>query len=180
MNMPDKSRLRAATALVSGLIFALGLGISGMTDPARVLAFLDIAGAWNPNLALVMAAGIAVVLPVHRLLLGRKAPLFNHEFHWPTRSDIDRPLLLGAVLFGIGWGIAGLCPGPALVGLAGGQTSMFVFVAAMSAGMLAHHELMASGAELQAISADRVTLLRGCSWAIRPARARGQAHDQQH
>lgn len=138
----NKSLLRDGVALVTGLLFALGLGIAGMTDPARVLAFLDIAGEWNPNLALVMAAGIAVVLPVHRYLLGRKAPLFNDQFHWPTRSDIDRPLLIGSVMFGVGWGIAGYCPGPVLVGLAGGQPGVLVFVLAMSAGMLAQRKLM--------------------------------------
>ncbi len=147
--MTSKTRHRAlgrdAIALVAGLMFALGLGISGMTDPARVLAFLDVAGDWNPNLALVMAAGIAVVFPVHRVLLGRKAPIFDGKFHWPTRSDIDRPLVLGAVLFGVGWGLAGLCPGPALVGLAGGQPGLLVFVLAMTLGMLAHRKLMAQG-----------------------------------
>ncbi|MFV8754160.1 DUF6691 family protein [Nannocystaceae bacterium ST9] len=135
---------RDAIALLAGVLFALGLGIAGMTDPARVLAFLDVAGAWNPNLALVMAAGIAIVFPVHRLLLGRKAPVLDAKFHWPTRSDIDRPLLLGALMFGLGWGIAGFCPGPALVGLAGGQAGVLVFVIAMATGMLAHRKLMAS------------------------------------
>ncbi len=135
---------REVVALAAGLLFALGLGISGMTDPKRVLAFLDISGDWNPNLALVMAAGIAVVFPAHRLLLGRKAPLFEGKFHWPTRSDIDRPLLIGAVMFGVGWGIGGFCPGPALVGIAGGQPGVLVFVAAMAVGMLAHRKLMAT------------------------------------
>jgi uncharacterized membrane protein YedE/YeeE len=138
-----KPFFRDVVALVTGLVFALGLGIAGMTDPARVLAFLDIAGDWNPNLALVMAAGIAVVLPVHRLLLGRAAPLLADVFHWPTRSDVDRPLLLGAVIFGVGWGMSGTCPGPGLVGLAGGQPGMLVFVAGMVLGMLGHRKLLA-------------------------------------
>jgi uncharacterized membrane protein YedE/YeeE len=142
--MKDKSWARDVIALVSGLVFALGLGIAGMTDPARVLAFLDIAGDWNPNLALVMAAGIAVVLPIHRLLLRRKAPLIADAFHWPTRSDIDRPLLLGAVMFGVGWGLAGYCPGPALVGLVGLQPGVLVFVAAMALGMVLHRKLAAT------------------------------------
>lgn len=143
MSHPSTLR-RDLVALVTGLLFAIGLGIAGMTDPARVLAFLDITGAWNPNLALVMAGGIAVVLPVHRVLLGRKSPLLDAKFHWPTRSDIDRPLLLGAVLFGLGWGIAGICPGPALTALAGGQTGMLLFVGAMALGMVAHRKVMAS------------------------------------
>jgi uncharacterized membrane protein YedE/YeeE len=141
--MSGRPLLRELVAIGSGLLFALGLGIAGMTDPARVLAFLDLAGDWNPNLALVMAAGIAVVLPIHRLLLGRKAPLFAQAFDWPSRSSIDRPLVIGAVLFGIGWGIAGYCPGPALVGLVGGQPGVLVFVAAMAAGMFAHRKLLA-------------------------------------
>lgn len=135
---------RNLVAFVSGLLFALGLGIAGMTDPARVLAFLDITGDWNPNLALVMAGGIAVVLPVHRILLGRKAPLLDVKFHWPTRSDIDRPLVLGALLFGLGWGLAGICPGPALTNVASLEPGMLLFVGAMALGMLAHRKVMAS------------------------------------
>jgi hypothetical protein len=134
---------RHIVAFVSGLLFAIGLGIAGMTDPARVLAFLDITGEWNPNLALVMGGGIAVMLPVHRLLLGRKAPLFDAKFHWPTRSDVDRPLVLGAVLFGLGWGIAGVCPGPALTNVASLEPGMLLFVGAMALGMVAHRKVMA-------------------------------------
>lgn len=135
---------RHLVAFVSGLLFALGLGIAGMTDPARVLAFLDITGDWNPNLALVMAGGIAVVLPVHRVLLGRKAPLLDAKFHWPTRSDVDRPLVLGAVLFGLGWGLAGICPGPALTNVASLEPGMLLFGGAMALGMVAHRKLMAT------------------------------------
>lgn len=135
---------RNLVAFVSGLLFALGLGIAGMTDPARVLAFLDITGDWNPNLALVMAGGIAVVLPVHRILLGRKAPLLDAKFHWPTRSDVDRPLVLGALLFGLGWGLAGICPGPALTNVASLEPGMLLFVGAMALGMVAHRKVMAS------------------------------------
>ncbi len=135
---------RNLVAFVSGLLFALGLGIAGMTDPARVLAFLDVTGDWNPNLALVMAGGIAVVLPVHRILLGRKAPLLDVKFHWPTRSDIDRPLVLGALLFGLGWGLAGICPGPALTNVASLEPGMLLFVGAMALGMVAHRKVMAS------------------------------------
>lgn len=135
---------RNLVAFVSGLLFALGLGIAGMTDPARVLAFLDVTGDWNPNLALVMAGGIAVVLPVHRILLGRKAPLLDAKFHWPTRSDVDRPLVLGAVLFGLGWGLAGICPGPALTNVASLEPGMLLFVGAMALGMVAHRKVMAS------------------------------------
>jgi uncharacterized membrane protein YedE/YeeE len=109
-----------------------------------VLAFLDLAGDWQPDLALVMAAAIAMLLPIHRWALRRPAPLLAESFHWPSRTAVDRPLLIGALLFGIGWGIAGICPGPPLVGLVGGQPGMLVFVAAMAIGMLVQQRLPAS------------------------------------
>ncbi len=129
-------------ALVSGLLFALGLGLSGMTNPAKVLNFLDVFGAWDPSLAFVMAGAIAVYLPVYRLLKGRSRPLLADRFHWPTKSDIDRDLVVGSILFGIGWGIAGLCPGPAVVSLATGEGPILAFGVAMLLGMLAQRQLM--------------------------------------
>ena len=119
-----------------GLIFGAGLLISGMTDTAKVLGFLDIFGAWDATLAFVMAGAVAVTSIGFALAKRRGAPLFAAQSLWPTRKDIDAPLVTGAVLFGIGWGLVGLCPGPALVNLAGLGLPVIVFVAAMAAGMI--------------------------------------------
>jgi uncharacterized protein len=124
-------------ALLSGLVFGFGLVISGMTQPAKVLGFLDIFGLWDPTLAFVMGAALAVSLPGFYFARGRKQPLFTAHFRWPTRNDIDAPLIGGAILFGIGWGLVGLCPGPAIVNLATFLPQVFLFVVAMAAGMFA-------------------------------------------
>lgn len=121
-----------------GLIFGAGLLISGMTDTAKVLGFLDIFGAWDATLVFVMAGAVAVTSVGFALAKRRGAPVFAAQSLWPTRKDIDAPLVAGAVLFGIGWGLVGLCPGPALINLAGLSLPMIVFVAAMAAGMIAH------------------------------------------
>ena len=128
-------------SLMCGFIFGLGLVISGMTQPTKVLGFLDIfaapSGGWDPSLAVVMAAGLAVT-SVGYALLRPRAPLFDTQSRWPTATPIDRPLVIGAVLFGIGWGLVGLCPGPAIVNLATLSPGVIVFVIAMAIGMLAH------------------------------------------
>jgi uncharacterized membrane protein YedE/YeeE len=128
-----------------GLLFGAGLIFSGMADPAKVLNFLDLAeiasGAWDPSLAFVMAGAIAVALPGFRLATRRGTPVFADSFRLPDRSDIDRRVIIGPAIFGIGWGLAGLCPGPALVGLGFGQPAALVFAAAMAAGMLAARQL---------------------------------------
>ncbi len=128
-------------SLMCGFIFGLGLVISGMTQPTKVLGFLDIfaapSGGWDPSLAVVMAAGLAVT-SVGYALLRPRAPLFDTQSRWPTATPIDRPLVVGAVLFGIGWGLVGLCPGPAIVNLATLSPGVIVFVIAMAIGMLAH------------------------------------------
>lgn len=121
-------------ALLSGSVFGVGLAWSGMTDPARVLGFLDLAGDWDPTLLLVMAGALAVAAPAFRLVLGRPGPLLGGAFHLPGKTRIDAPLLTGAAIFGIGWGLAGLCPGPALAGLVTGSPQVVVFVLAMLAG----------------------------------------------
>lgn len=128
--------VRLLSALASGLLFGAGLAVSGMIDPERVLGFLDVAGAWDPTLAFVMAGGLAVTTVGYRLALRRAKPLCEPAFQVPTRRDIDGRLIGGAVLFGAGWGLVGLCPGPALAGLGLGLWSIWVFVAAMIAGML--------------------------------------------
>jgi uncharacterized membrane protein YedE/YeeE len=119
-----------------GLLFGFGLILSGMTDPGKVIGFLDVAGNWDPSLAFVMAGAIGVHFVAHRLVLRRTAPLFDDRFHMPTRRDIDPRLLGGAGLFGVGWGLGGYCPGPALVSAAAALLPALVFDAAMTAGML--------------------------------------------
>ena len=121
-----------------GLLFGAGLAVSHMMDPMYVLGFLDIAGDWNPTLLFVMAGAVAAAAPGFMLARGRLHPLLGGTFQVPTRRDIDARLLAGALLFGIGWGIAGLCPGPALAGLSTGLWQFFVFVPAMLAGMAIH------------------------------------------
>jgi uncharacterized protein len=130
--------MMSAVAFVCGLIFGTGLLISGMAQPAKVLNFLDLAGRWDPSLAFVMAAALAVAGVGYAMARGRAQPLLAPAHLWPGRRDIDRPLVAGAVLFGVGWGLVGLCPGPALVDLATLMPQVIVFVAAMIAGMLLH------------------------------------------
>ena len=123
-------------SLLSGLVFGLGLIVSGMANPAKVLGFLDLGGAWDPSLALVMAGAVAVGLIAFRIARGRSASLLGAPMALPTSKTIDRRLMAGSLLFGIGWGIAGFCPGPALVALGFGASKAVVFVVAMLAGML--------------------------------------------
>lgn len=137
--------VRILSALASGLLFGAGLAISGMIDPAKVLGFLDVAGAWDPSLAFVMAGGLAVTFAGYRLVLRRPAPLLEPRFQIPTRRDVDGRLLGGAVLFGIGWGLVGYCPGPALAAVGLGDPSTWIFLAAMVAGMLVYRLVERSG-----------------------------------
>ena len=123
-------------ALLAGVIFGAGLMISDMVNPARVLNFLDVAGSWDATLIFVMAGGLAVTTLGYRLTFRRGAPLFGDKFNLPTLQQIDVPLVGGAALFGIGWGLAGMCPGPALVDLAALEPKAWLFVAAMLAGMI--------------------------------------------
>jgi hypothetical protein len=127
-----------ALAGLSGALFAVGLLVSGMTDPAKILAFLDVTGGhWDPSLAFVMGAALLVHAPVVRLVRARQSPRYGDRFHWPTARSIDPRLVLGAALFGVGWGLAGYCPGPALVAAVGGGAPMLVFLAAMTIGIAA-------------------------------------------
>lgn len=128
--------MRVVTAFIAGLIFAIGLGVAGMTLPQKVLAFLDVAGAWDPSLLLVMVAAIAVYMPAYWLIVRRDKPVLESHFALPKQQDLDPRLITGAVLFGVGWGIAGLCPGPAAVGLATLKPEIVAFFAAMLGGML--------------------------------------------
>jgi len=122
-------------ALVSGALFGFGLAFAGMTNPANVLAFLDIFGDWSATLALVMGGALAVTVPLTYLVLRRQGPVFADVFHLPSRFSIDKKLVLGAVLFGLGWGIAGLCPGPAIATLVTGSLDSLLFVIAMFVGL---------------------------------------------
>jgi len=131
--------MRIVAPFLCGLIFGAGLLISGMLQPAKVLAFLDIFGAWDPSLAVVMAAALAVSVPGFRLAGQRAQPWLADRFFWPGNSGIDTPLLIGAAMFGVGWGLVGLCPGPAVESLATLSPGIFVFVAAMALGMFAHN-----------------------------------------
>lgn len=133
--------IRLVTALTAGALFGAGLALGGMTDPARVRGFLDLFGDWDPSLAFVMAGAVAVmgVAWLVRPRLGR--PLLDPRFHLPEGRELDLPLIGGALLFGIGWGIAGLCPGPALASLAFVPIDAALFVAAMFGGMLIHRLL---------------------------------------
>ena len=129
--------MRSLAAFVCGLVFGLGLLVSGMTDPRRVLGFLDVAGHWNPALAVVMAAALAVALPAFAVAKRRSRALLGGPTVLSGASRIDRRLLAGACVFGIGWGLAGLCPGPAIVLVLTLRKGAWVFVLAMLAGMAA-------------------------------------------
>lgn len=133
-------------ALVTGILFGAGLALSDMINPARVLAFLDLFGAWDPTLALVMGGAVlpsAIGFAVSRRM-GR--PLFDSRFFIPENRVLDRQLIAGAAIFGLGWGLAGFCPGPAIAGLVLGLWQPWLFVAAMFAGMLAHRWVTTPGA----------------------------------
>jgi uncharacterized membrane protein YedE/YeeE len=131
--------IRSVWALLSGAVFGLGLAISEMINPAKVLAFLDVAGRWDPSLALVMAGALAVTLISFHLILRRPAPLLGGGFEVPSRRNIDRPLVAGAALFGIGWGLVGYCPGPAIASVVFGHPKSFVFIVAMILGAWLYH-----------------------------------------
>jgi len=127
--------LRNLVALVIGMLFGAGLLLSGMTQPAKVLGFLDWLGAWDPSLLFVMGGAVVVYAIAYRLILRRKQPLLADAFVLPSRSAIDAKLIGGAALFGIGWGLGGYCPGPSIVSLASGALDAIVLVAATAAGM---------------------------------------------
>lgn len=127
-----------AAAFASGGLFGLGLALSGMTDARRILGFLDVTGDFDPTLAFVLGGAVLTTLVLFRPVLRRERPVFAGAFKLPTRADIDARLVMGAALFGVGWGLAGYCPGPALAGLAVGSTEAFWFVPAMVLGIAIH------------------------------------------
>lgn len=127
--------MHALSAFVTGLIFGVGLIISGMTDPSKIIGFLDLAGPWDPSLAFVMGGAVAVGFIAFRFARRRTAAFLGGAMHLPTARQIDRRLVLGSLAFGVGWGLAGYCPGPAVVSAGMGQGKAIVFVVAMLAGM---------------------------------------------
>jgi uncharacterized protein len=141
--------MRALASLVCGFIFGWGLFIAGMIRPDKVLGFLDVlaipSGNWDPSLAVVMAAALAVT-GVGYAAMRRRTPVFEQHSQWPTQTAIDRPLIAGAALFGVGWGLVGLCPGPAIENLASLSPGVIVFVVAMAIGTLAHDFWLARSA----------------------------------
>lgn len=143
MTGDSKQGRRNMTALVfaaaAGALFGVGLLISGMTQPAKVIGFLDVTGDWDPSLAFVMGGAVAVNSILFRVVRRRTGPWFDIKFHLPTRRDIDLALVAGAALFGIGWGLSGLCPGPGLVSSASGNVPALAFTGAMIVGMLIQH-----------------------------------------
>ena len=123
--------------LISGLLFGFGLLLSGMADPAKVQNFLDLFGTWDPSLAFVMGGAIAVTMPGFWLVIRRNKPFFNDVFHLPSSTDLDARLITGAAIFGVGWGLGGFCPGPAMTALPLAAEGTLIFVATMLTGMAA-------------------------------------------
>ncbi len=135
--------MKYLAALLIGVVFGLGIVLSGMADPSKVMNFFDIAGTWDPSLAFVMAGALLVTAPGYALLQrARKKPVFDARFHIPARGRIDGRLIGGSVLFGIGWGIAGFCPGGSIPALGLGHREAYIFLAAMIAGMLIARRLL--------------------------------------
>ena len=125
---------RALISFLCGSIFGVGLIVSQMTNPAKIIGFLDISGEWDPSLAFVMAGAVAVFSIAYRLALRRNAPLFDKRFLVPEKTRLDKPLIIGSLIFGVGWGLAGFCPGPAIASSGFGDPRVWAFVAAMLAG----------------------------------------------
>ncbi len=125
----------------AGALFGVGLVVSGMTRPSKVVGFLDVFGAWDASLAFVMVGAILVHFVAHRLITRRRSPLFEARFHLPRQKDVDARLVLGAAIFGVGWGLGGYCPGPGLVGAASGAMEAIFFVVGMSTGVKIEHLL---------------------------------------
>lgn len=138
---------QATIAFLIGLLFGAGLIVSGMSDPSKVIGFLDITDGWDPSLALVMGSAVAVFALVWRLALRRPKPILGDRFVLPEKTRIDARLVVGALLFGVGWGLGGFCPGPAIVSAAFGDSRVWAFVGAMVAGMVLYRILFFRSAD---------------------------------
>lgn len=156
-NDTSSSRIWPASlaAFGAGLLFAVGLGVAGMTDPSNIIGFLDVTGEWDPRLMFVMGGAVATGLVLFRLIRRRPAPLVGAKFQLPTRNDIDGRLVTGAALFGIGWGLGGFCPGPALTAAVTGSGHVIAFVGAMLVGMVLQDRVLARlPSMVRAVSSD--------------------------
>ena len=136
-------------AFVAGIVMGVGLTLSGMINPAKVLNFLDLTGYWDPTLIFVMGGALATTFLGYKIILRRTNPLFDERFYIPTRNDLDGSLIFGAVLFGLGWGIAGFCPGPAIAALTSLQPEPFVFVVSMALGMFVTKTVSQSSLQIE-------------------------------
>ena len=149
--------LRTLAALACGLVFGLGLAISGMMNPAKVIGFLDVAGDWDPTLAFVMGGALLVAIPAYRAILEQRRPVLSGGFSLPTEDKLDAPLIWGSSLFGVGWGLVGFCPGPAVAAIVTGLPAVLGFVAAMIAGMALHSWLSGELTRRKRPSGDTAT-----------------------
>ena len=146
----------AVTSFFAGVVFALGLGISGMTRPIKVIGFLDFFGQWDASLAFVMIGAIAVYFVAYRISRTMSSPVLEAKFSIPSRADFDSRLIAGAAVFGVGWGLGGFCPGPAITSLASGAAPVAVFVASMAAGIYLHGWI--SGRDISPARDSRIAL----------------------
>ncbi len=147
------ARLRSLAALAAGTVFGIGLVVGGMTLPSKVIGFLDFTRSWDPTLMFVMGGAVIVHAAVHRLVLRRPSPLFADRFHRPSRGGVDARLIGGAAIFGLGWGLGGYCPGPAVTSLVSGQLEVLAFVAARVGSMWATASLQRGWARARARAA---------------------------
>lgn len=139
--MKTSRNSQLVSSLAAGVLFGLGLAVSQMVNPAKIIGFLDVAGKWDPTLLFVMGGAVAVTMPAFRWVVKRPYPLFAAAFVLPTKKDIEPRLVIGAALFGVGWGLAGLCPGPAITALVTLALPIFAFLVAMLAGAFAYDRL---------------------------------------
>ena len=157
----SRTAKQIATALVSGVLFGAGLALGGMTNPRKVIGFLDVGGAWDPSLALLMVAAVAVHFLAYRWVLGSSAPLFADEFAIPRARRIDPKLVVGSAIFGIGWGLGGYCPGPGIVALGAGSRDALVFVVTMTLGWWFTARYEARGEARRVLGAVDIELTSG-------------------
>jgi uncharacterized membrane protein YedE/YeeE len=158
--------LRTLAPLSCGLVFGLGLAVSGMMNPAKVIGFLDIAGSWDPTLAFVMGGALLVAVPAYRVILSRRHPVLDSTFSLPTKTSLDASLIWGSALFGVGWGLVGFCPGPAVAAIVTGLPAVLGFLGAMLGGMALHVRISGERGERESTTARRRSACGGRSRAV--------------